>query len=82
MSETEKFLPLWASGYGSGLGRKYAYLVLPAVLLPRGGLRCWLGRNALTSSYPTYTVIDEREVKSFASRTSLGLVQYRVVPMA
>ena len=35
--DAEIFLPDLAGGLGPGLGRKYAYLVLPTVLMPRGG---------------------------------------------
>jgi hypothetical protein len=35
MSEAEILLPNLAGGLGLGLGRKYAYLVLPTVLMPR-----------------------------------------------
>ena len=34
MSEAEILLPNLAGGLGLGLGRKYAYLVLPTVLMP------------------------------------------------
>ena len=37
MSEAVIFLPNLAGGLGLGWGRKYAYLVLPTVLMPRGG---------------------------------------------
>ena len=37
MSEAEILLPNLAGGLGLGLGRKYAYFVLPTVLMPRGG---------------------------------------------
>ncbi len=41
VSEAEIFLPNLAGGLGLGWGRKYAYLVLPTVLMPRGGFpRC------------------------------------------
>ena len=42
MVEAEGSLPNLAGGWGL-LGRKYAYLVLPAVLMPRGDF-CPLGQ--------------------------------------
>ena len=52
MSEAEIFLPVLAGGLGPGLGRKYAYLVLPTVLMPRGGFPHFLGSAGEEFSRP------------------------------
>ena len=59
MSEAEIFLPNLAGGLGLGLGRKYAYLVLPTVLMPRGDF-CPLGQVISHTSGGGFLYKEER----------------------
>ena len=54
--DAEIFLPELAGGLGPGLGRKYAYLVLPAVLMPRVGFPSLVRFDDLVSSVPVAPV--------------------------
>ena len=48
------------------MGRKYAYLVLPTVLMPRGGFPSLIRFAELVSSVQVAPVADERSRKIFA----------------